>query len=57
MHEKLTTHDAEHDPRNDNILIWVNGELKPRAEATVSPYASSEDVALPALSQVLDSFS
>ena len=41
MHnEKITTHDAEHDPRNDRILIWVNGELKPRAEATVSVYDS-----------------
>jgi len=40
MHEKITTHDAEHDPRNDAILIWVNGELKPRAEATVSVYDS-----------------
>jgi len=40
MNEKRTTHDAEHDPRNDDILIWVNGELKPRAEATVSVYDS-----------------
>jgi len=39
MH-RTTTHDAEHDPRNDAILIWVNGELKPRAEATVSVYDS-----------------
>ncbi len=28
------------DPRNDEILIWVNGELKPRAEATVSVFDS-----------------
>jgi len=40
MQEKITTHDAEHDLRNDAILIWVNGELKPRAEATVSVYDS-----------------
>ena len=38
--DRTTTHDAEHDPRNDAILIWVNGELKPRAEATVSVYDS-----------------
>ena len=36
--DKKTTHDAEHDPRNDNILIYVNGELKPKAEAVVSVY-------------------
>ena len=33
-----TTHDSEHDPRNDRILIYVNGALKPKAEATVSVY-------------------
>ena len=33
-------HDHSHDPRNDEILIWVNGELKPRAEATVSVFDS-----------------
>src|SRR3954462_15611362 len=32
--------DHEHDPRNDEILTWVNGELKPRAEATVSVFDS-----------------
>src|SRR5690242_12607089 len=31
-------HDHAHDPRNDEILIWVNGELKPRSEATVSVF-------------------
>jgi branched-chain amino acid aminotransferase len=34
------THDAVPDPRNDSILIYVNGELKPRAEATVSVFDS-----------------
>ncbi len=34
------THDHEQDPRNDEILIWVNGELKPRAEAVVSVFDS-----------------
>src|SRR5690606_14882605 len=35
-----TTHDAEDDPRNQNILIYVNGELMLRAEAKVSVYDS-----------------
>ncbi len=35
-----TTHDAEEDVRNRDILIWVNGELLPRAEAKVSVYDS-----------------
>ncbi len=34
------THDHAHDPRNDEILISVNGELKPRAEAVVSVFDS-----------------
>ena len=33
-------HDHSHDPRNDEIRIWVNGELKPRADATVSVFDS-----------------
>jgi branched-chain amino acid aminotransferase len=33
-------HDSSGDPRNANILINVNGELKPRAEATVSVFDS-----------------
>jgi branched-chain amino acid aminotransferase len=35
-----TTHEADEDARNLDILIYVNGELKPRAEATVSVYDS-----------------
>ena len=35
-----TTHDAEDDPRNRDILIYVNGALVPRDEATVSVYDS-----------------
>ena len=35
-----TTHDAEDDPRNRDILIYVNGALKPRSEAVVSVYDS-----------------
>ncbi len=34
------THDHAHDPRNHEILIGVNGELKPRAEAVVSVFDS-----------------
>jgi hypothetical protein len=30
------THDFEDDPRNERILIWVNGELVPRERAVVS---------------------
>lgn len=35
-----TTHDAAEDPRNRDILIYVNDDLKPRAEAVVSVYDS-----------------
>ena len=35
-----STHDAEHDPRNDDLLIWVNGALLPKDEAKVSVYDS-----------------
>lgn len=35
-----TTHEADKDARNQDILIYINGELKPRAEATVSVYDS-----------------
>ena len=34
------THDHGDDSRNHDILIWVNGELKPRAEAVVSVFDS-----------------
>ncbi len=36
----MSTHDAEIDARNEAIRIWVDGALKPRAEATVSVYDS-----------------
>ena len=36
----VTTHQAEDDARNEDILIWVNGALKPKAEAMVSVYDS-----------------
>lgn len=35
-----TTHDSEHDPRNDHILIHVNGQLVPKDQAVVSVYDS-----------------
>ena len=38
--DRHTTHDAEDDPRNRDILIYINGALKPRAEATISVYDS-----------------
>lgn len=34
------THQSAEDARNDQILIWVDGDLKPRAEAMVSVYDS-----------------
>ena len=40
MPETLTTHAALEDPRNADILIYVNGELLPRPEAKVSVYDS-----------------
>jgi branched-chain amino acid aminotransferase len=36
--EGVSTHAAEEDARNETVLIWVNGRLMPRAEATVSVY-------------------
>jgi branched-chain amino acid aminotransferase len=40
MTDHASTHQAEEDARNERILIWVNGTLKPKAEATVSVYDS-----------------
>ena len=42
MNEKYgkTTHDSERDERNDNILIWVNGELVHKNDAKISVYDS-----------------
>jgi branched-chain amino acid aminotransferase len=34
------THDALPDPRNENVLIYVNGELVPRSEAKISVFDS-----------------
>ena len=35
-----STHDAAEDPRNADLLIWLNGRLVPTAEAVVSVYDS-----------------
>ncbi len=35
-----TTHDAEADERNQNLLIYVNGQIVPKEEAVVSVYDS-----------------
>ncbi|HET7385927.1 MAG TPA: aminotransferase class IV [Nocardioidaceae bacterium] len=32
------THDFDEDPRNEHILVWVNGELLPRDRAVVSVF-------------------
>ena len=32
------THDFEDDPRNAEVLVWVNGRLRPRAQAVVSVF-------------------
>ncbi|MEM8822567.1 MAG: D-amino acid aminotransferase [Pseudomonadota bacterium] len=40
MDIETSTHETEDDPRNEHLLIWVNGALKPKAEATVSVYDS-----------------
>lgn len=40
MTEHVTTHQAQEDARNNDILIWVDGQLKPRAEACVSVFDS-----------------
>ena len=36
----VSTHDSEQDPRNENILIYVDGSLVPKREAVVSVYDS-----------------
>jgi branched-chain amino acid aminotransferase len=40
MNDHVTTHQAEEDARNENILIHVNGRIVPKAEAVVSVYDS-----------------
>ncbi|SDY29155.1 branched-chain amino acid aminotransferase [Jannaschia faecimaris] len=40
MNDHISTHEAEEDARNADILIWVDGTLKHRNEAVVSVYDS-----------------
>jgi len=37
---EVTTHQAEDDARNENIMIYVDGKIVPKAQATVSVYDS-----------------
>ena len=37
---EVTTHQAAEDTRNDDILIYLNGRIVPKAQATVSVYDS-----------------
>ncbi len=37
---KRSTHDFKPDPRNEHILIYVNGEILPRSEAKISVFDS-----------------
>ena len=37
---EVTTHQAEEDARNEDILIYVDGRIVPKAQATVSVYDS-----------------
>ncbi len=36
----VSTHQAAQDPRNDDLRLWVNGRIVPKAEAVVSVYDS-----------------
>lgn len=38
MTDHLTTHQAEEDARNEDILIYLNGKIVPKAQAVVSVY-------------------
>ena len=40
MTTHVSTHQAADDARNDSILIWVNGRIVPKVQATVSVYDS-----------------
>ena len=40
MTNNVTTHQANEDTRNDNILIYVNGNIVPKSQAVVSVYDS-----------------
>ncbi|MDP6220774.1 MAG: hypothetical protein QGG76_04205, partial [Candidatus Thalassarchaeaceae archaeon] len=36
----MGTHEYENDPRNENVLISINGEMFPRGDAKVSVFDS-----------------
>ena len=38
--DDLHTHQAEEDARNETVLVWIDGRLRPRAEAMVSVFDS-----------------
>ena len=40
MTDQIATHQAEEDARNGSVLIYVNGQIVPKAEAKVSVYDS-----------------
>lgn len=40
MTDHVTSHQAQEDARNASILIYVDGRIVPRAEATISVYDS-----------------
>lgn len=40
MTNKMTTHQAQDDARNEDILIYLNGQIVPKAQAVVSVYDS-----------------
>ena len=40
MTDKITTHQAQEDARNETILIYLNGRIVPKADALVSVYDS-----------------
>ena len=40
MTDNVSTHQAEDDVRNEAILIYVNGQIVPKAQAMVSVYDS-----------------
>ncbi len=40
MTDHQTTHQAEEDARNENLQIWLNGKVVPKAQAVVSVYDS-----------------
>ncbi|MGV6810833.1 MAG: D-amino acid aminotransferase [Brevirhabdus sp.] len=40
MTEHVTTHQAEEDARNDDLVLWLNDDLVPKEQAVVSVYDS-----------------